>query len=292
MAGSNHYSYKYANSYGDVPEEFKDPYTARVVILPVPYDGTSTWIKGADKGPESLLNASANMELYDIECDAQVYEVGIFTDAPVTENASPKSMVDAVRGRVERHLADGRFVGVIGGEHSVSIGAIEAHANRFEDLTVLQLDAHGDLRDEYDGSPYNHACVMARARQRCPIAQVGIRSMCHEEKDCMDPGRALFCDMPGRRDDWPEKVVSMLSARVYLTLDLDVFDPAIMPSTGTPEPGGLGWYEVLQILKRVIERRELVGFDIVELRPNPANPAPDFLAAKLVYKILTYKFTS
>ncbi len=282
MAGSVHY--------GDIPEEFRDPHTARVVILPVPYDGTSTWIKGADKGPEALLTASANMELYDIECDSQVYQVGIFTDAPITDLASPQSMLDAVCGRVEPYLANDRFIGVIGGEHSVSIGAIRAHANHYEDLTVLQLDAHSDLRDEYEGSRYNHACVMARARELCPIVQVGIRSMCEEEKDGMDPRRVLVSDTAQQRHDWPEKVLSLLTARVYLTLDLDVFDPAIMPSTGTPEPGGLGWHEVLRILKLVIDQRELVGFDVVELCPNPDNPAPDFLAAKLVYKILTYKF--
>ena len=278
--------------YGDIPEAFGNAETAKAVILPVPYDGTSTWIKGADKGPRALLNASANMELYDIECDSQVYEHGIFTDEPVTENASPKAMVDAVFDRTKTHLANRKFVVVIGGEHSVSIGAIGAHADHFENLTVLQLDAHGDLREKYQGSSYSHASVMARARQLCPIAQVGIRSMCEQEKQSIDPGRVLFADTAEHRGDWPERVVSLLSQRVYLTVDLDVFDPAIMPSTGTPEPGGLGWHEVLRILKLAIEQKDLVGFDVVELCPNPANPAPDFLAAKLVYKILSYKFQS
>ena len=232
------------------------------------------------------------MELYDIETDSEVYRTGIFTDDAIRENGSPEEMVDAVYRRVQSHLANGKLVGVLGGEHSVSIGSIYAHTEHFENLSILQLDAHSDLRDEYEGSKNNHACVMARAREHCPIVQVGIRSMDASEKTSMEVKRVLFTETSADRSDWPEKVVSMLSESVYLTLDLDVFDPAIMASTGTPEPGGLGWHEVLAILKHVIAQKNLVGFDVVELCPNPSDPAPDFLAAKLVYKILSFKFGS
>lgn len=276
--------------YGNIPEIYRNDKTARTVIVPVCFDGTSTWGKGADKGPQALLQASANMELYDIETDSEVYKTGIITDEAILVNPSVEAMVEAVYARVKKHLQHRKFVGVIGGEHSVSIGAIQAHAEHFENLSLLQLDAHCDLRESYEGSKYNHACVMARAREHCPIVQAGIRSMDANEKKTMDTSRVFFTETCEDRSDWPNRIVELLSDQVYLTLDLDVFDPAIMPSTGTPEPGGLGWNEVLRLLKQVIAQKKLVGFDVVELCPNPANRGPDFLAAKLIYKILSYTF--
>lgn len=278
--------------YGGLPEPYNQRDKARVAILPVPYDGTSTWGKGADKGPDALLEASANMELYDIETDSEVYHVGIFTDQPVTEARNPELMVQAVEQRTNALLDEGKFVVTIGGEHSVSIGAIRAHAARYDGLTVLQIDAHTDLRDSYEGTPNNHACVMARAQELCPIVQVGIRSMDIGEKANLDPQRVFWAheivDAPD--EAWMSKALNLISANVYITIDLDGFDPAIAPSTGTPEPGGLQWYPALRFLRKVIEHRNLVGFDIVELCPNPADKATDFLAAKLLYKLLSYKF--
>jgi agmatinase len=277
--------------YGDLPAPFGDPARARVAIVPVPYDGTSTWLKGANRGPQAILDASAHLELYDIETASEPYRRGILTDPPVTEGSSPEAMAQAVQERVAGHLAAGRFPVVLGGEHSVSIGAMRAAAGRCPGLSFLQLDAHADLRPEYEGSPYNHACVMARARELGPIVQVGIRSMDVSETEGLDPRRVFYAEnlAAGRaRRGWARQVVRRLTAKVYLTVDLDVLDPAFMPSTGTPEPGGLGWYQLLELAKQVCRERELVGFDVVELAPSP-NRAPDFLAAKLVYKLLAYQ---
>ncbi len=277
-------------NYGDLPKQYTDRSTAKVAILPVPYDGTSTWVKGADKGPKALLDASANMEVYDIETGTEVYRIGIYTDKPVTESKSPEKMVDAVYTRTAELLDEGKFVVTIGGEHSVSIGAIQAHAARVKGMSVIQIDAHADLRDSYEGSRNNHACVMARAKDVCPIVQVGIRSMDGGEKANMDPNRVFWAHQIVDQTDWMDRAIDLLTDNVYLTIDLDGFDPSILPSTGTPEPGGLQWYPTLTFLRKLIERKNLVGFDIVELCPNTSDKASDFLAAKLLYKLLTYKF--
>ncbi|MGA2172501.1 MAG: agmatinase [Sedimentisphaerales bacterium] len=279
-----------SNFLSDVPKRYRDPARAKIAIIPVPYDGTSSWGKGADKGPAAILEASATVENYDIECDSEPYKVGIFTDEPVTENKSPEKMVGAVEKRIDCHLAKGKFPIVIGGEHSVSIGAIKAQAKKHKKLTVLQLDAHGDLRDQYHGSKYSHACVMARAKELCPIVQVGIRSMDISEKRLLDKTRTFFAEDIFGKTDWIDTVIQLLKDDVYVTIDLDVFDPSIMPSTGTPEPGGLGWYEVLDLMRLVFRKTNVTGFDVVEMCPNSTNKAPDFLAAKLIYKLISYKF--
>jgi len=275
---------------GEIEKQYCDPAKAKVAIIPVPYDGTSTWVKGADKGPAAIIEASANMELYDITSDCEPYKIGIFTDKPVNEKSSPEKMSLAVEKRVRQHMAQGRLPVVIGGEHSVSIGAIKAQAKQYKNLSVLQLDAHSDLRQEYHGSKCNHACVMARARELCPIVQVGIRSMDTSEKRRLDKIRTFFAEDIYGKTDWIDTVLSLLKDEVYITIDLDVFDISIMPSTGTPEPGGLLWYEVLELLRRVFHNNNVTGFDVVELCPNKINKAPDFLAAKLIYKMISYKF--
>ena len=277
------------SGFGDLPEAYRDPDRARITVVPVPYDGTSTWLKGADRGPEAIIEASSHLELYDLETSSEPYRHGILTDEPVTEASSPEGMVRAVEERVAAHYRAGRFPVVLGGEHSVSVGAVRAAAARYEGICVLQLDAHADLREEYEGSRFNHACVMARVRELAPIVQVGIRSMDAAEKKGLDPRRVFFAQQLAGRRGWEREVVRRLGPRVYLTVDLDALDPAIMPSTGTPEPGGLGWYQVLALAARLCRKRELVGFDVVELAPS-ANRAPDFLAAKLVYKLLAYRF--
>ncbi len=279
-----------ASNFGNLSGEYSNPENAAVVIVPVPYDRTSTWGKGADKGPAAIIDASANMELYDIEIDSEVYRLGIFTDEPVKEQSSPEKMAGAVAGRVAKHISYGKFTVLLGGEHSVSIGAAKAHAEKYHNLTVLQLDAHADLRDEYDGSKYNHACVMARIKRFCPVVQVGIRSMDASEKKSIEKENTFFAKDIHNNTGWIAKVISRLTENVYITIDLDVFDPSIMPSTGTPEPGGLLWYDVLHLLKTLCKKKNLVGFDVVELCPNQNNKAPDFLAAMLIYKLLSYKF--
>jgi agmatinase len=280
-----------AKNFGDLWGEYSNIRDARIVIIPVPYDRTSTWIKGADKGPTAIIEASANMELYDIETGSEVYRKGIFTaDALKVEDLLPEDMIEMVSEEVRHYIEKEKFTVVVGGEHSVSIGSIKAHVKSSADVTVLQLDAHTDLRDEYNGSKYNHACVMARAREACPIVQVGVRSMDSSEKEFIDRGRVFFAEDIYSRTGWIDEAVGKLSGKVYVTIDLDVFDPSIMPSTGTPEPGGLLWYEVLRLLKAVSDKKNIVGFDVVELCPNERNKAPDFLAAKLIYKMLSYKF--
>jgi agmatinase len=278
-------------NFGGLSKEYSNFANARVVLIPVPYDETSTWLKGADKGPAALIEASANMELYDIETDSEIYKIGIFTDEPVEERSSPEKMAEAVRNRVEGYIKKGKFTVVLGGEHSVSIGAIKAHAENYKETSVLQLDAHTDLREEYNGSKCNHACVMARVRELCPIVQVGIRSTAGLAEEVLDESRIFFAKDIYDNRGWIGKAISKLTKNVYITIDLDVFDPSIMPSTGTPEPGGLLWYDVLTLLNRVARKKNVVGFDVVELCPNEHNKAPDFLAAKLIYKLLSYKFS-
>jgi agmatinase len=277
-------------NFGQLPGEYSNLESARIAILPVAYDGTSTWNKGADKGPEAIIEASGNMELYDIETDSEVYKKGIFTDSIIEADAPVSEVVEAINQEAKSYIEQGKFVVVIGGEHSVSIGTIKAHCSAYPRLTVLQLDAHSDLRQQYNGSKYNHACVMARARELCPIVQVGIRSMDTSEKQFVNPDSIFFAKDIHNSKDWFAQAVSKMSDRVYVTIDVDVFDPSIMPSTGTPEPGGLLWYEVLGFLKLVFEQRDVVGFDVVELCPDERNKSPDFMAAKLIYKLLSYKF--
>jgi agmatinase len=277
-------------NFGDLPDEYSTLENAGIVVIPVPYDNTSTWIKGADLGPAAIIEASAHMELYDIETDSEVYKKGIFTAESVDGQELPENMVKRVAEQIRRYLRDNKFVVVLGGEHSVSIGSVRAHIENSAEMTVLQLDAHSDLRDEYEGSKFNHACVMARLTELCPIVQVGIRSMDSSEKKALDPNRVISAREISSNKNWIEKVLSKLSQNVYITIDLDVFDPSIMPSTGTPEPGGLLWYDVLDLMRNVFENRNVIGFDVVELCPNERNKAPDFLAAKLIYKLLSYKF--
>ncbi len=263
---------------------------SKIVVLPVPYDATSTWIKGADRGPEAILGASPNLEFFDIETWCDIRPLGIFTLPGVSGHSSPDEMVGEVKKQVSGLFDEGKFPVVIGGNHSVSIGAIYAAAGKFDDITVLQLDAHTDLRESYEGSELNHGCVMARAREVAPVVQVGIRSMSGEEALVIDTGNVFYAkdilSDPGQYS----QVIERLSGNIYVTIDLDVLDPSEMPSTGTPEPGGLSYHGITGFLKEVSERSTIVGFDVVELCPSEYNKAPDFLAAKLIYQLLSYIF--
>jgi len=260
---------------------------ASIVVLPIPFDRTSTWMKGADKGPAALIEASQYLEFYDIETDSEVLNKGIFTSVPIRA-ASSEALIKRTDSAVSRYLADNKFVVVLGGEHSVSVGVIKAYAGQHDDLSILHLDAHADSRDFYEGSRFNHACVIARVREYTKnIVSVGIRSMDVSERAGMDRKRMFFAHEIYDTNTWIPKAVRLLSDNVYVTIDVDVFDPGIMPSTGTPEPGGLGWYQVLKILRAVSKAKRIVGFDVVELCPS-SSKAPDFLAAKLVYTLLSY----
>lgn len=265
------------------------------VILPVPYDLSSSWMKGADRGPRALLEASAYVELYDIETESQPWLRGIETAAPVECEEPPEELTRLVHRRVAEVLGRGAMPVVLGGEHSVTIGAVEATAAASKAagraFSVLQVDAHADTRDSYHGSKYNHACVMARAREHGPIVQVGIRAIDPSERDGLDEDRVLWAhEIAAARatgdSGWMDRAIDGLVDDVYLTIDLDAFDPSLVPATGTPEPGGLEWYEVNELVRRLVARRRLVGFDVVELLPQPGHHASDFLAAKLVYRVL------
>lgn len=279
-------------TYAGIEDKYSKLDSSKIVLIPVPYDGTSTWQKGADKGPEAFLNASENMELYDIETQSEVYKQGVFLADPVTENASPELMVDAVHQTVKTYIKKNKFVTTFGGEHSISIGTIRAFNECFDNLTVLQLDAHADLRKSYQGSKCNHACALYEASQTTNLIQVGIRSMDVIETTVMDEDKTYFAHDMAVDDNWVDSAIDQMTDNVYITIDLDAFDPSIMPSTGTPEPGGMLWYETIDFLRQVFEEKNVVGFDIVELCPNPKEKSSDFLAAKLYYKMLTYKFLS
>ncbi|MFV8280412.1 agmatinase [Christiangramia marina] len=275
-------------NYAGIPDKYARIDEAKVVLIPVPYDGTSTWQKGADKGPDAFLDASENMELYDIETNTEVYKKGIYLAPPVTEDSSPEKMVEAVYKTTKNYIKQEKFVTLFGGEHSVSIGSIKAFNESFSDLTVVQLDAHADLRPEYEGSTCNHACALHEASKTTNLIQVGIRSMDISEKDHMDENQVYFAH--DLYEDWQEDAIGQMTPNVFITIDLDAFDPSIMPSTGTPEPGGLFWYETLEFLKMMFKKKNVVGFDIVELCPDKKEKSSDFLAAKLYYKMLSYKF--
>lgn len=263
---------------------------AKIIVLPVPYDVTASYVKGTQDGPNAIIEASRNMELYDIETDSVPSDNGIFTMPQLDiRKDEPNVMLDKVREATLKILDADKFPVIIGGEHSISPGVVSAMQKKFPHLSVLQIDAHSDLRDEYEETKHSHACAMKRIREICKdVAQVGIRSMCDEEADFIkkDEVRGIFYapDVP------ISDILNCLTDDVYITFDIDGLDPSIMPSTGTPEPGGLGWYQTLELLKEVFKKKNVVGFDVNEFSPIKGIVAPDFLVSKLIYKMLAYKF--
>jgi agmatinase len=265
---------------------------AKVAILPVPYDGTTEWHGGARSGPRSIIDASFYLEWYDIELQEEIFQVGIHT-LPEVEPAynNPETMIQRVYHATADLMEASKFVVTLGGEHSISLGAIRAHLEKYGNCTVLHLDAHADLRDEYLGTRYSHACVMRRVTDLCPAVQVGIRAISHDEREYVSSKgvRTFFFDPP--LPSLPtEEIIRTLTENVYVTIDLDVFDPSIMAAVGTPEPGGLLWDQVLSLLRTVARDRRIIGFDIVELCPDQGPEACSFLAAKLAYKLIGYAF--
>lgn len=263
---------------------------SKIIIVPVPYDETSTWLRGADKGPEAVMEASVNLEFYDAETGTEVHRKGIHTIAPVTTHGSPEELVEKVRVSVRTLLSDGKFPVLVGGNHTISIGAVKAFSEHYKDLSVLQLDAHSDLRDEYNGSRYSHACVMARVMEFAPAVQVGIRSMSAEEVQLASGSKIYYAHDLYYNKGLYSEAISCLTRNVYITIDLDVFDPSLIPSTGTPEPGGPAYFEVMHFLREVARKKNVVGFDVVELCPSETNKTPDFVAARIIYQLLTYIF--
>lgn len=282
---------QFMKEFGDFSEEFTLYNASKIVILPIPFDATSTWLKGADNGPEAILEASFNLEFYDIETDFEVYKLGIHTADPIVAERNVDLLVELTEQRALKYIEDDKFLVSLGGEHSVSIGLIRAFAKKFENLTVLQIDAHSDLRDQYHGSPYNHACVMARAKEVANIVQVGIRSMDVSELKNVVKQNIFYANDIRKDKNWIEKVLDRCTNNVYLTFDLDGLDPSVLPATGTPEPGGLLWYDVVDLMDALTSKKNLVGMDIVELCPNPYSQPSNFLAAKFIYKTLSLKFS-
>ena len=268
---------------------------ASVVILPVPVDRTTSYVGGTRNGPHDILQASSHMELWDEEMRADVHAVGIFT---LPEMELPFGEMEPLLDEIERVayevIGRDKFLVSIGGEHSITPPLVSAAVRKYPGLSILQIDAHADMRDSYMGTPHNHACAMRRALRHAPVTQVGIRSLSTEEAEILPKlNTTVFFDVSMRRDPkWMDAVVESLAADVYLTIDVDGLDPAIMPATGTPEPGGLSWLEITALLRLVAERRRIVSADLVELSPIPGMVAPTFLCAKLIYKLLTYRFAS
>jgi N1-aminopropylagmatine ureohydrolase len=268
---------------------------SRVVILPIPLDRTTSYVPGTRNGPHEILVASSHMELWDEETQTDVHSVGIYT---LPEMEFPFATMDEVVREIRRVASElvsrDKFVFVLGGEHSITPAVVAAMAAKHPGLSVLQIDAHADLRESFMGTRHNHACAMRRTLEYARTTQVGIRSLSPEEAAAASAlPTEIFYDFNMREHaDWIDRVVDSLSETVYITIDVDGFDPAIMPATGTPEPGGLSWYEALTLLRRVIEQRTVVGCDIVELTPLAGHVAPNFLCAKLIYKILSYRFRS
>ncbi|MBN2789249.1 MAG: agmatinase [Candidatus Delongbacteria bacterium] len=277
-------------TFGGIEQRYSDYENSKIFLRSIPYDGTSTWGKGADKGFQSFLEASENMELYDIETDSEVYKKGIHILPPINEDSSPEDLFEKVYESTVQLLKTDKFLTFFGGEHSVSIGIIKAFYEKFPDITILHFDAHADLRPEYNGSKYNHACAAYEASQNTNLVQIGIRSMDINENKYLNREKCFFAQDIYRDSTWMDKAINLLTDKVYITFDLDAFDPSIIPGTGTPEPGGLEWYSTLEFLKKVFENKNVLGFDIVELAPIEGLPASEFLVSKLYYKMLSYKF--
>jgi len=283
-------------NFGGITEEGYSTFdNARVLVWPVAYEGTVSYGTGTGEGAMAIVDASRNMELYEEETGAEVYKIGIFTLDEFNSRPTPDLMMNALYDHTVELLDSGKFVCMIGGEHSVSAPVIRAHAEKFHNLSVLQIDAHADLRDEYDGTPHSHASIMARVVKdlQIPSVQVGIRSISGDE------ARALAGGLPTKifwakdivgRTDWISAAVNALTENVYLTIDIDGLDPSLVPTTGTPEPGGLGWYETLALIRKVAEKKRVVGMDLVEFSKTDNSDAPAFLCAKLIYKSLAYIF--
>jgi agmatinase len=284
-------------NFGGIADESLSSFNSSAILVwPVSYEGTVSYGTGTGDGAAAIVDASRNMELYDEETDTEVFSLGIHTLPQFDPRRTPEEMMAGLYDRTRELLESGKFICMLGGEHSISAPVIKAHAEKFHDLSVLQIDAHADLRDSYDGTPHSHASIMARVvgDLRIPSVQVGIRSISSDEAKAIAAGlptRIFWAKDIVGRTDWIEDAVNALSENVYLTIDIDGLDPSLVPTTGTPEPGGLGWYETVKLIRRIAEKRKIVGMDLVEYSYVEGQDAPAFLCAKLVYKSLSYIFS-
>jgi N1-aminopropylagmatine ureohydrolase len=279
---------------GIAEEEYSDFERSRIIVWPVSYEGTVSYGTGTGQGAMAVIDASRNMELYDEETDTETFKVGIHTVPESPSIEPPEAMMKSLYDRAKELVSTGKFVCMIGGEHSVSGPVIRAHAEKYEGLSVLQIDAHADLRDTYDGTPHSHASIMARVTKdmKIPAVQCGIRSISADEARVIDslPTRIFWAkDIVGRTDWWDE-AIDGLTENVYLTIDIDGLDPSLVAQTGTPEPGGLGWYETVGLIRRLAEKRNVVGMDLTEYSYVEGYDASAFLCSKLIYKTFGFIF--
>ena len=262
---------------------------SKCTILPIPFEATTSYRKGTYLGPSAIIRASAEMEDFDIELGFEPCQIGIYTAPVISPNlTAPDGMISKIADTVEEYLKKGQFIGVLGGEHSVSVGVVKAMSRQYKDLSILVFDAQADLRNEYQGSRYSHACASRRMHDYAPTTIVGVRSITEEELAFADKHQIPIFYRASDNINDVNSIISTLSNNVYISFDLDAFDPSFMASVGTPEPGGLGWWEALDILKKVARQRNIVGFDVVELSPEEGPEACAYSAAKLVYKIIRY----
>jgi agmatinase len=279
---------------GIAEEEFSSFENSRVLVWPISYEGTVSYGGGTGQGAMAVIDASRNMELYDEETDAEVYKLGIHTVHESPSLEPPERMMKSLYDRAKELVDSGKFVTMIGGEHSVSAPVIRAHAERYQNISILQIDAHADLRDTYDGTPYSHASIMARCVKdlKIPAVQVGIRSISADEARIINqlPTRIFWAKDIVGRDDWWDDAVEGLTENVYLTIDIDGLDPSLVSATGTPEPGGLGWYETVGLIRTLARKRNIIGMDLTEYSYVEGQSASAFLCAKLIYKTLAFVF--
>ena len=280
-------------NFAGISSPYSDWENSRVVVLPVPYDSTTEWRSGARDGPRAIIDASQYLELYDFELEQEIYQVGIHTLPEVKPDMSgPENMIQRVYQVARELLEKNKMLLMLGGEHSLTLGMVKAYREKYQTLSVLQLDAHADLRDSYLGTKFSHATVMRRVCELCPIVPVGIRSLSEEEHRFIDETgiKPVYANGQVLAGDSIKHIIATLSSEVYITIDLDVLDPSIMSAVGTPEPGGIGWYELLNLLSEVANSKHIVGFDLVELCPDEGPRSCAFLAAKLAYKLIGYMY--
>ena len=274
-----------------LPDHLSRLETAGVVVLPVPYDSTTSFRPGARNGPLAIIEASYNLEDYDPELETDLSQVGIHTAHAIEPHmGGPQQMVERVRTAASSFIQRGRLLAVLGGEHSISSGVVAAHLDLYPDLSVLFLDAHGDFRDQYMDTPWGHASVALRIHEQCPVTLVGTRSLCQEEHQRLRADGVPTFGWPPHRPlaEQIADIVELLSDHVYVSIDLDVLDPSIMSAVGTPEPGGMDWHQATTLLRAVAASKEIVGFDVVELSPGEGPTACAYTAAKLAYKMMGY----
>ncbi|MEA3560632.1 MAG: agmatinase [Candidatus Omnitrophota bacterium] len=273
--------------------EYSSWKSSKVAVLPAPYEATVTYRPGTAKGPKAIIKASGQVELYDEELEKETYKIGINTlDEPVLAGFSPEEMVDKIHRLGSEMIDSGKFPVLLGGEHTVSIGMARVLGRKYSDLSIIQFDAHADLRDSYEGSFFNHACTGRRLRELAPVITIGVRNLSREGAEFIDKtaARIVSAEQTIKHPQDCKNIISSLGENIYITIDLDVLDPSIMPAVGTPEPGGLGWYDIISLLSTIASSKKIVGFDVVELAPIPDEVYSDFLAAKLVYRLLGYIF--